>query len=102
MGTSREIYEYAARAGAFEGFVYAKDKMETGTLTNWVNHLQEKFNALPPDVRSDFQDLSDGTLGRAIQSLIPLLGEDHELINQLKTIVQGKLPSGPDDFSHGR
>lgn len=102
MGTYRELYEFAARAGAFEGFVYAKDKMEPGTLTNWVNNLQEKFHALPPDVRSDFQDLSDGTLGRAIQSLIPLLGESHELINQLKTMVQGKLPSGPDDFSHGR
>ena len=102
MGINRDIYEFAARAGALEGYVYAKDKMEPGTLTHWVKNLQEKFHALPVDVRSDFQDLSDGTLGRAIQSLVPLLGEDHELINKLKALVQGKLPSSPDDFSHGR
>ncbi len=102
MGIHRDIYEFAARAGAFEGFVYAKDKMGAGSLEVWVNSLVKQYRALPAEVRTDFQDLCDGTLGRAIQSLVPLVGEGHELINQLKTMVQGKLPSGPDDFSHGR
>lgn len=102
MGVYREIYEFAARAGAFEGFVYAKDKVEPGSLKNWVSGLTNQHRALPNEVRSDFQDLCDGTLGRAIQSLIPHVGEDHELIQQLKSLVQGKLPSSPDDFSRGK
>ena len=98
MGIYRDIYEFAARAGAFEGFVYGKEKMEPGSLKNWVNSIVNQYHALSDDVRADFQDLCDGTLGRAIQSLIPLVGEDHELIQQLKSLVQGELPSSPDDF----
>ena len=102
MGIYRDIYEFAARAGALEGFVYGKDKIEPGSLKNWVNNLVNQHHALSDDGRADFQDLCDGTLGRAIQSLIPLLGEDHELIQQLKSLVQGQLPSSPDDFFRDR
>jgi hypothetical protein len=31
--------------------------------------------------------LCNGTLGRTIHSLLPHLGEDHEVIKKLKTIV---------------
>ncbi len=99
MGIHRDIYEFAARAGALEGFVYGKESMEPGSLTNWVKSVVKQYNALPTDVRAEFQDLCDGTLGRATRSLMPLLGEDHELITQLKALVQGELPSSRDDFS---
>jgi len=99
MGIYRDIYEFAARAGAFEGFVYGKERIEPGSLKHWVNNLASHYQALSDDVRGDFQDLCEGTVGRAIQSLIPLVGEDHELIRQLKTLVQGKLPTSPDDFT---
>ena len=99
MGIYRDIYEFAARAGAFEGYVYRKEELEPGSHKNWVSSLVKQYNALPTDVRAEFQDLCDGTIGRAIQSLVPHLGEDHELITQLKALVQGELPSSPDDFS---
>jgi hypothetical protein len=99
MGIHRDIYEFAARAGALEGYVYAKEKIEEGSLTNWVKSVVEQYRALPSEVREEFQDLCDGTLGRTVQSLIPLFGEDHEMIIQLKTLVQGESPSSPNDFS---
>jgi hypothetical protein len=98
MGISRDIYVFAARAGAFEGFFYGKDKIEPDSLKHWVDNLVTQYHAFPDDVRADFQDLCDGTVGRATQSLIPLLGEEHDLIQQLKRLVQGQLPSSPDDF----
>ncbi len=101
MGINRDIYEFAARVGALEGYVYAKEKMEASSLTNWVKSVVNQYRALPAEVREEFQDLCDGTLGRTVQSLIPLFGEDHEMIIQLKTLVQGKLASSPDDFSRG-
>jgi hypothetical protein len=99
MGIYRDIYVFAARAGAFEGFVYGKDTMEPDSLKHWVDNLVAQYHALSEDVRADFQDLCDGTVGRAIQSIIPLLGEEHELIQKLKSLVQGQLPSSPDDFT---
>lgn len=102
MGIYQEVYEFAARAGALEGYVYPKERMDLITLPRWVDHLVSQYHGLPPEVREEFQVLCDGTLGRAIQSLLPLLGEDHEVIKKLKGVVLGRLPLSPDDFSHGK
>lgn len=101
MGIYRELYDFAAKAGALEGYVYHREKVEPRYLPLWVEHLVEQYHQLPHEVREDFQSLCDGTLGRAIRSLIPLLGEDHEVIKKLKTIVR-ELPSSPNDFTYGR
>ncbi len=102
MGVNREVYEFAAGAGAFEGYVYGKDKMEPDSLNNWINRLVKQYNALPSEVRDELQDLCDGTVGRAVRSIMPFLGEDHDLIIQIKSIIKGELPSSPDDFSRKR
>jgi hypothetical protein len=102
MGTYSDIYEFAARAGAFEGYVYQRKDLTAGSLERWVDHLVEGFNAVPIEARNEFQGLCDGTIGRAIQSLIPAIGEENIIIKKLKSLTVGKLPSSPDDFSRKR
>ena len=102
MGIYQEIYDFAARAGALEGYVYPKKEVDLSYLPKWVDHIVDQYRGLPPDVRDDFQRLCDGTLGRAIQSLLPSLGEGHEVIKKLKSILSGRLPSSLDDFQYGR
>jgi hypothetical protein len=102
MGVYSDIYEFAARAGAFEGYVYQRKGLTPDSLERWVDHLVEGYAAVIPEVRKEFQGLCDGTIGRAIQSLIPSLGENHEIIKKLKDLTVGKLPSSPDDFSRKR
>jgi hypothetical protein len=99
MGVYSDIYEFAARAGAFEGYVYQRKDLTANSLERWVDHLVEGYKAVPAEARSEFQNLCDGTIGRAIQSLILEIGEHHELIRKLKSLIVGKLPSSPDDFS---
>ncbi|MEJ2099575.1 MAG: hypothetical protein P8X68_06320 [Desulfobacterales bacterium] len=67
-------------------------------LANWANNLFDAYHHLPADVVSEFQSSSNQTLGRALKSLIPLIGEGHEVIGTLKKMVKGKLPETPDDF----
>jgi hypothetical protein len=99
MGEYRDVYEFAAKAGALEGYVYPREKVDPAYLPRWVNNLVKDYQALPAEVRGELQDLCDGTLGRAIRSLIPLLGEGHEVIEKLKSLTRGKLPVTPDTFS---
>jgi hypothetical protein len=98
MGIYEELYDFAASAGAFEGYVYQKDKVDPSYLPRWASNLEKQYNALPADVRTDIQDLCDSTLGRAVQSLVPLLGADHEVVKRLTGMIQGDLRSSPDDF----
>ena len=102
MGVYSDIYEFAARAGAFEGYVYQREGLTAESLERWVDHLVEGYNAVAPDIRKEFQSLCDGTIGRAIQSLIITLGEHHEIIRKLRGLTTGKLPSSHDDFSRKR
>jgi len=106
MSMYRDVYDFAAKAGALEGYVYPKG-MEASYLPIWVDHIVQGYGTLPAEARGEFQDLCNGTIGRAIQSLLPLLGEEHEVIRKLKSIVTGEPALSPDDFrrkdriSHG-
>jgi hypothetical protein len=101
MGIYRKLYDFAAKTGSLEGYAYPKE-MDPNSLTPWVDHMVEEYRDLPPDVKKDFQDLCDFTVGRTIQSLLPHLGEDHEIIKKLKSITVGKLPSSYDEFPDRR
>jgi hypothetical protein len=102
MGIHSDVYEFAARAGAFEGYVYQRGEFDPGSLLKWIDHLAKGYQSLPPEVRKEFQILCDGTIGRAIQSLLPAIDEDHEVIKKLKRLTVGRIPSSPDDFSRLR
>jgi len=97
MGLNRDIYDFAAKAGAFEGYVYPKE-MDVSYLSAWIGHIVQAYNMLPEEARQEFQDLCNGTIGRAIQSLVPVLGENHELVMKLKSIITGELPLSPYEF----
>jgi len=95
-----KIYEFAASAGAFEGYVYHKTKtaIDVAVLSKWSDNLLDAYHQLPADAVAAFQASCNQTLGRAIKSLIPLFGEEHEVVDKLKNIVKGELPATPDDF----
>jgi len=102
MGIYQEVYDFAAKAGALEGYVYPKEKADLSYLPRWVDNLVTQYQRLPSEVREEFQSLCNGTIGRTIQSLLPSLGEDHEVIKKLKSVITGKLPLSPNDFAYGR
>ena len=100
MHIYQKIYEFAASAGAFEGYVYRRSKTEIDTeaLSNWVDNLFDAYENLATDVLAECQPSIDQTLGRAIKSLDALFDNRNPLIIKLQKIVKGKLPEGPDDF----
>jgi len=102
MGIYKEVYDFAAKAGALEGYVYPKERVDLSYLPRWVDNLVNQYQNLPSEVKAEFQGLCNGTLGRVIQSLLPSLGEDHEVIKKLKSIISGTLPLSPNDFTYGR
>jgi hypothetical protein len=97
MDVYRSIYDFAAKAGSLEGYVYPKG-VDVSYLPVWVDHVAERYKILPEEARNQFQDLLDGTVGRAVQSLITILGEDDPSIKKLKGIMKGELPASYDDF----
>jgi len=98
MDLYRQLYEFAASAGALEGYVYRRKEMDMKALPIWVDNLKTACGLLPPEVLGAVQPSIDQTLGRAWQSLGIALGKDHELAAALRSMIRGPLPGSPDDF----
>ena len=97
MSINRQIYDFAAKAGSLEGWVY-KGEVDVSFLPRWIQNIVDLYEGLPRNVRDEIQDLCDETVGRTIHSLLPVLGSDHELIGKLRSMVVGTIPSSPYDF----
>ncbi len=93
-----EIYEFAASAGALEGYVFQRADLNPDALNNWVQNLVKQYYALPIEVRESFQGSLDRTLGRAVLSLASLPGNEHGHVRSLKSLIFGKMPDSPEDF----
>jgi hypothetical protein len=94
----KDVYDFAASAGALEGYVYPRQELTGGALDNWVGNLVKQYHDLPGDVRESFQSSLDRTLGRAVQALIPVLGADHGHIRSLTGLIAGEMPGSAHDF----
>ncbi len=102
MTLEKDLFEFASSAGALEGYVYPKEELDIGTLDNWVSNLVKQYNALPAEAREKFQASLDRSIGRAVHALRPRLGEDHDNINALKSLIVGEMPASFNDFATER
>jgi len=93
-----QIYEFAASAGALEGYVYHRGDVDQKALNNWVTNLKTAYGLLPQEVLHELQGFIDQTLGRAWKSIALGLGQDHDLAQAVKSMIVGRLPETPDDF----
>lgn len=102
MGIYKDIYDFASKAGALEGYLYPKDKVDLKYIQGWVDNLLNQYEKLPPDVKDEFQELCNKTIGRALHSLLQYMEEDQEVVKKLRMMILGRLPASYDDFDHKR
>jgi len=93
-----QIYEFAASAGALEGYVYRREDVDIKALNNWIANLKTAYGLLPQQVLQEVQPSIDQTLGRAWKSLAQGLGQDHDFAQTVKSMIRGPLPETADDF----
>jgi hypothetical protein len=98
MDLFKEVYEFAASAGALEGFVFPRKKLEAGDLDDWVRNLLKQYEQLPEETRQHFQSSLDRTMGRAVHSLTSALGAQHAHVQALKSLIKGSVPQSFQDF----
>jgi hypothetical protein len=98
MDIHRDIYEFAASAGALEGYLYHRNDVDLDPLLKWIDNLVAAYKLLPSEALDRIQPSVDQTVGRAIRSVIAMGGGDHEVVTRLKSMVAGEMPESPDDF----
>jgi hypothetical protein len=96
--TYREVFEFAASAGALEGYLFKKSDLAAVELGDWIDNLVKQYRGFPSQIRKHFQSSLNRTIGRAVHSLVKLVGPDHHHVLSLKSMIIGEMPASSHDF----
>ena len=64
MGEYGELFKFAAKAGALEGYLYEREKVEP--LYDWVSNIEGMYASLPDKVKEDIRSEFGSVLRRTL------------------------------------
>lgn len=65
MGVYEELFKFAAKAGALEGYLYEREKIEP--LHDWVSNIEKMYASLPDNVKDDIKNEFSTVLRRILK-----------------------------------
>ncbi len=68
------IFKFAAKAGALEGYLHEREKLEP--LDNWVANIDAMYRSLPDSVKDDIKEEFDVVLRRILTYGAKVLEEE--------------------------
>jgi hypothetical protein len=74
MGEYAEFFKFAAKAGALEGYLYEREKIEP--LSNWVSNMQVMYDKLPADVKKEIKEEYGTVLTRILNNGEKVLSDE--------------------------
>ncbi len=74
MAEYDRIFKFAAKAGALEGYLYEREKLEP--LDNWVANIDAMYRSLPDSVKDDIKEEFGVVLRRTLTCGAEVLDEE--------------------------
>lgn len=65
MSEYTEFFKFAAKAGALEGYLFKRDKVEP--LANWIGNIEGAYQNLSPAVKKEIKDELEGVVARMLE-----------------------------------
>ena len=64
MGEHEELFKFAAKAGALEGYLYEREKVEP--LYDWVSNIERMYAGLPDKAKEAIRNEFSRVLARTL------------------------------------
>ena len=64
-GQYQELFLFAAKAGALEGYLFKRGEVEP--LTNWIDNISRMYHALSPEVKREVDSVFTPVLNRILE-----------------------------------
>jgi len=64
-GQYQELFLFAAKAGALEGYLFKRRKVEP--LTSWIDNISRVYHALSPEVKREVDPVFTPVLNRVLE-----------------------------------
>jgi hypothetical protein len=87
MGINRDLFNFAAKVGCLEGYLYERKDADISTLPNWVGNIEKMCRNLPVEVKGEFLEDYRNILERILQSSGKILKKEDGVLTKLKSMI---------------
>jgi hypothetical protein len=87
MALNRDLFNFSAKVGCLEGYLYERKEGDISTLPNWVGNIEKMYRNLPETVKRDFLEDYKQILEKIIQSCEKILKKDDGVLTKLKRMM---------------
>jgi hypothetical protein len=94
MSLHSDLFNFSAKVGCLEGYLYERENADTSTLPNWVGNIEKMYRNLPDEVKRDFLEDYKHILEKIIQSAERILKDD-EVLRKLERMIKDISTSPP-------
>ena len=74
MGDYEELFKFAAKAGALEGYLYKRENVEP--LDNWVSNIEKMYTRMPDELKKEIRTELSCVLARISTYGEKVLGDE--------------------------
>ena len=87
MGLNRDLFNFSAKVGCLEGYLYEREDADVSTLPNWVGNIEKMYRNLPIKVKRDFLEDYKTILEKILQSSEKTLKKEDGVLTKLKSMI---------------
>jgi hypothetical protein len=87
MALNSDLFNFSAKVGCLEGYLYEREKADTSALPNWVGNIEKMYRNLPEEVKSDFLEDYKHVLEKVLRSAEKILEKDNEVLTKLRRMI---------------
>ncbi|MBP1697547.1 MAG: uncharacterized protein H6Q41_2735 [Deltaproteobacteria bacterium] len=87
MGLNRDLFNFAAKVGCLEGYLYERKNADISTLPNWVGNIEKMYRDLPAEVKRDFSEDYKNILKKILQSTGKILKKEDRVLTNLRSMI---------------
>ncbi len=87
MRLNRDLFDFSAKVGCLEGYLYERKDADFSTLLNWLGNIEKMHRDLPAEVKRDFVEDYKNVLGRILASAEKILKKEDGVLIKLKSMI---------------
>jgi hypothetical protein len=87
MALNRDLFNFSAKVGCLEGYLYERKEADISTLPNWVGNIETMYRNLPESVKRDFLEDYRYILEKILQSSEKILKKEDRVLTMLRRMI---------------
>jgi len=87
MALYKDLFNFAAKVGCLEGFLFDRKEGNFSTLPNWIGNIQSMYKGLPEEVKKDFGEEYRYLLEKILMSAGQILDKEDVLLTKLRKMA---------------